>query len=326
MRVLVTGGSGFLGGWIAQRLSEQGHTVRALVRKSSNRKHLAPLPGLEFAEGAVENAEAVTKAMEGVDAVIHSAGLVKARNDAEFQATNVAGTRNLVSAARTHGKLKRFVLVSSLEAAGPSQDSAPIPVLQEAPITSYGRSKLAAEKVALEAQHALPLTILRPGAIYGPRDQEILEAFKSVSRGLLPLVDGGKALGSFIYGPDCAEACIAALHAPLPSGSVFHLTDGTEPLTQRQFLELIEGALGKKAFLRLNLPVAVLKTISFGVQAFGAVTNRAVMLTPEKAHMLLQHFHTSGDDAMAALAWKPKVPLHEGVHLAVKWYREEGWL
>jgi nucleoside-diphosphate-sugar epimerase len=326
MKVLVTGASGFLGGWVAQRLSERGHVVRALVRKSSQRKHLEVLPDVEFAEGAIENAEAVKRAVEGVDAVIHSAGLVKARNEAEFRRTNVEGTRNLVVAAREAGALRRFVLVSSLEAAGPSSDASPVPVHQQAPITAYGRSKLAAEKVAIAHKDSLATTILRPGAIYGPRDQEILEAFKSVKRGLLPMVDGGVALGSFIFGPDCADACIHAVHADLPSGSILHVTDGNAGITQKDFLGLIERAIGRKALVRANLPRAVLKAVAYGVKAFGAVTNRAVMLTPEKANMLLQHFHTDGEGAMSALNWRPKVPLHEGVQLSVQWYREQGWL
>lgn len=325
MKVLVTGASGFLGGWVAQKLSERGHTVRALVRKSSKTTHLQTLTGLELAYGAIEDAAAVLQAMDGVDAVIHSAGIVKGRNEAEFTRTNVDGTKNLLDAARGR-KLSRFVHVSSLEAAGPSADGTPVSIEQGAPVTTYGRSKLAAEKLVLAEKDTIPLTVLRPGAIYGPRDQEILEAFKSVTRGLLPMVAGGRALGSFIYGPDCAEACVAALTAPAPSGAVFHISDNTGAVTQRQFLEMIEGALGKKAFIRLNLPIGVLKTVSYGVKAFGSVTGRAVMLTPEKANMLMQHFVCSSQPAQSALSWTPQVTLDEGLKQTVAWYREHGWL
>src|SRR5205085_4683922 len=110
----------------------------------------------------------------------------------------VGGTSNLIQAARNQAngrRLKRFVHVSSLEACGPSADGAPVPCDQENPITAYGRSKLAAEKVVLSARSEFPVTLLRPGAIYGPRDEEILEAFRSIQRGLLPLVAGGRAKG-----------------------------------------------------------------------------------------------------------------------------------
>jgi nucleoside-diphosphate-sugar epimerase len=326
MKVLVTGASGFLGGWVAQRLTERGHTVRALVRKSSNRKHLETLERLEFAEGSVEDRASVEKAVDGVDAVVHSAALVKARNEAEYRRTNVEGTKNLVEASRPRGKqLARFVHVSSLEAGGPSEAGDPVPLHQETPVTAYGRSKLAAEKVALEAKHELPVTILRPGAIYGPRDQEILEAFKSVKRGLKPTVAGGKALGSFIFAPDCAEVVARALEVDTPSGSIFHVVDDT-PVTQTEFLGYIEDALQKKALIGVSLPRFVLKTVSHGVKAFGAVTNRAVMLTPEKAEMLLMHWVGSSEHAQKAFGWKPTVALPEGVKETLKWYREHGWL
>jgi nucleoside-diphosphate-sugar epimerase len=123
LKVLVTGASGFLGSHVAEQLSQAGHEVVALVRKSSNRKFLETLPNVNFAYGAVEDAHAVDQAVRGVDAIVHSAGLVKARGEAEFEKTNVEGTKNLLASVRNHAPgLKRFVFVSSLTAVGPSHD------------------------------------------------------------------------------------------------------------------------------------------------------------------------------------------------------------
>ena len=223
MKVLVTGASGFLGGHVAELLSRRGDSVRALVRSTSNRKHLEKLPNVELFEGGVEEVERVREAVDGVDAIVHAAGLVKARSTDEFFAVNVGGTSNLVQAARSGSRgrpstVKRFVYVSSLEACGPSADGRPVPVDQESPVNAYGRSKLAAEKVVLSAKDELPVVILRPGAIYGPRDGEILDVFKTIQRGLLPLVAGGDAKGVWIYATDCAEACLRAIDADVPSG------------------------------------------------------------------------------------------------------------
>jgi nucleoside-diphosphate-sugar epimerase len=298
-----------------------------MVRKTSNRKVLEGLANVELFEGTVERADRVREAVEGVDAIVHCAGIVKARSADEFFSVNVGGTSNLVEAARKlGGKLKRFVHVSSLEACGPSPDGKPVPADQENPVTAYGRSKLASEKVVLSARDDIPVVLLRPGAIYGPRDGEILEAFKSIQRGLLPLVDGGAARGVWIYATDCAEACIRAIDADVPSGRIYFVDDGCGPLAQKEMLADAERALGTKAFVRASLPVPVLMTVARGVEVFGRLANRPVMLTREKATMLLLDWVCSSEETRRDLGWAPKVPWGEGVLRAVAWYRENGWL
>jgi nucleoside-diphosphate-sugar epimerase len=331
MKVLVTGASGFLGGHVAELLSKRGHGVRALVRSTSNRKHLENLPNVELFEGAVEEAERVREAVDGVDAIVHAAGLVKARSTDEFFAVNVGGTSNLVQAARSGSRgrpstVKRFVFVSSLEACGPSPDGLPVAAAQENPVTAYGRSKLAAEKVVLSAKDELPVVILRPGAIYGPRDGEILEVFKTIQRGLLPLVAGGEAKGVWIYATDCAEACIRAIETDVPSGQVYFVDDGCGPVDQKQLFADAERALGRRARLRASLPVPAFLLVARGVEVFGRLTNRAVMLTQEKANMLLMHWVCSSDATRKDLGWEPKVSWKDGMDRAVAWYRENGWL
>ncbi len=325
MRVLVTGGSGFLGSWVAELLSKRGDDVRALVRRTSNTKHLKTLARVELAEGTVEDAGSVDEAARGVDAIVHCAGLVKARNEDELRRVNVDGARNLAAAAKKHG-VRRFVHVSSLEATGPSAEGAVPSVDQERPVTAYGRSKLAGEKAVLESKDHVHAVVLRPGAIYGPRDVEILEAFKSIKRGLMPTIDGGRARGSFVWGPDCAGACLRALEADVPSGSVYFVADGGPAVTQREFLEMIEEALGRRALVRMSLPKGLLKTVALGVEAYGKASGKAVMLTREKADMLLQHFVCDSSRTQKELGWKPEVPLRDGVRRAVVWYRENGWL
>jgi nucleoside-diphosphate-sugar epimerase len=327
MKVLVTGASGLLGGHVAELLSARGDRVRALVRKTSNRKVLEKLANVELFEGSVERADRVREAVDGVDAIVHCAGIVKARSSDEFFSVNVGGTSNLVEAARKLGKkLKRLVHVSSLEACGPSSDGKPVRVDQENPVTAYGRSKLASEKVVLSAKDDISVVLLRPGAIYGPRDGEILEAFKSIQRGLLPLVDGGAARGVWIYATDCAEACIRAIDADVPSGRAYFVDDGCGPLALKQMLADAEHALGKKAFVRTSLPVPVLMTVARGMEVLGRLANRPVMLTREKASMLLQDWVCSSEETRRELGWSPKVPWDDGVKRAVAWYRENGWL
>jgi nucleoside-diphosphate-sugar epimerase len=303
MKVLVTGASGFLGGHVAELLSKRGDSVRALVRSTSNRRHLEKLPNVELFEGGVEEIERVREAVDGVDAIVHAAGLVKARST-----------------------VKRFVYVSSLVACGPSIDGRPVPADQESPVNAYGRSKLAAEKVVLSAKDDLRVVILRPGAIYGPRDGEILDVFKSIKFGLLPLVAGGEAKGVWIYATDCAEACLRAIDADVPSGRVYFVDDGSGPMDQKELFAEAERALGRRALVRRGLPVPVLMTVARGIEVFGRLTNRAVMLTQEKASMLLMHWVCSSEATRKELGWEPKVSRKEGMDRAVAWYRENGWL
>jgi nucleoside-diphosphate-sugar epimerase len=324
MKVLVTGATGFLGGHVAEALSSRGDHVRALVRKTSNKKLLEKLPNVELFEGSVEQVERLAEAVDGVDAIVHCAGIVKARSTDEFFAVNVGGTSNLVEAARRR-PLKRFVHVSSLEACGPSADGRPVSAEQESPVTVYGRSKLAAEKVVLSARDSVPVTILRPAAIYGPRDVEILDAFKSIQRGLFPVINGGRSKTIWIYATDCAEACIRAIDADAPSGGVYFVDDGCGAIDMQQMFGDFERALGKKA-LRAPLPLPVLMTVARGVEMFGRLTNRAVMLTREKANMLVQDWVCSSEATRRDLGWEPKVPWVEGVPRTVQWYRDNGWL
>lgn len=328
MRVLVTGGSGFLGSHVAEQLAKQGHTVRALVRRSSNRKFLQTLPGIEFAEGSVEDRRSVDEAMKGgVDAVVHSAGLVKARNEAEFNECNTQGTVNLLEAAIEHApNLKRFVHVSSLEACGPSLDRRPVPVEQERPVTAYGRSKLAAEKACVQRKDKLPVVILRPAAIYGPRDVEILEAFRAASKRQYPVMGDGSMLGCYTYGPDCARACIQAIEANIPSGKIYFVDDGEPMSMARAMGEVLPEAIGRKPILRFGIPFPVLQLASLGVETYGRVRGKAVMLTREKVKMLSHHWVCESASTRADLGWTPEVTFEEGVKKTAAWYRQNGWL
>jgi len=327
MKVLVTGGSGFLGSHVAEQLSAAGHTVRALVRKSSNRAFLSTLRNIEFAEGSVENRASVDDAMKGVDAVVHSAGVVKALNEAAFFECNTQGTVNLLEAAITHApNLKRFVHVSSLEACGPSLDKKPVPVDQQRPVTTYGRSKLAAERAVIDRKSQLPVVVMRPAAIYGPRDVEIFEAFRAVHRRQYPVIGDGDMLGCYIYGPDCARACIAAIEAPVESGSVYFIDDG-EPLTMARAMgQLLPEALGTSPLVRFGIPFSLLSLASVGVEAYGRARQKAVMLTREKVAMLRHHWVCSSEQTRQELEWAPTVSFREGLSQTAKWYRDNGWL
>jgi nucleoside-diphosphate-sugar epimerase len=329
MKILLTGGSGFLGSWVAEQLVADGHVVRALVRPRSDKRVLEKLGGaVEFAPGAIEDRASLAPAVAGVDAIVHVAGIVKARRPADFFAVNTQGTKNLLDAAIAQGGLKRFVYVSSLAAMGPSFDGQPLPEDAEPhPVTHYGRSKLEAERAVLAAAAQLPVTVIRPPMIYGPRDRETLAFFTSVRNGVLPVVgDGGNTL-SVIYVSDCAAAVVSAATAVgAPSGKAYFVEDGSV-YVWREAVKEIESAMGRRALVRVGMPMGVVKMAAAATQLWGAITNTAQMLTLDKVNELTQqHWVCSGEGARRDLGWTAKVQWQEGVREAVKWYREQGWL
>jgi nucleoside-diphosphate-sugar epimerase len=328
MKVLLTGGSGFLGSYVAEKLSVSGHQVRALVRPRSERRFLEKLPGIEFAPGAIEDAASLKPALDGVDSVVHVAGIVKARNPSEFFAVNTQGTQNLLDASLARGGIQRFVYVSSLAAIGPSKDGTPVPEDAEpAPVTHYGRSKLEAERRVLAVADRLPVTVIRPPLIYGPRDRETLAFFTSVKNGVLPMMGDGTNTLSVIYGEDCADAIARAATSPnAPSGKAYFVEDGSV-YVWKQALKDVEDAMGKRAFIRFGMPMGAVKVAAAATQLWGRMTNTAQMLTLDKVNELKQtHWVCSGEGARRDLGWAPKTNWQQGVKAAVDWYRSEGWL
>ena len=278
--------------------------------------------------GALSDKDSLLAATEGVDGIIHAAGLVKARRPADFYQTNEQGTANLLDAAKQNApSIGRLVLVSSLAVMGPSEDGRPVPAgAAPNPVTHYGRSKLAAEQAARAEEHSLPITIIRPPMIYGPRDREVLPFFKSVQLGVLPLTGSPSSLLSAVYAADCAAACIKALDADVPSGSTYFVEDGGLE-TLGGLIAHIEKALDRRAWLRIPVPRFLMYGAALGSEFYGMVRRRAVMLTRDKLNELLApHWVCDSAEAQAALGWEPQISFEEGARFTGAWYRREGWL
>ncbi|MEZ4313881.1 MAG: NAD-dependent epimerase/dehydratase family protein [Polyangiaceae bacterium] len=163
MRVLVTGASGFLGSHVAEQLSHAGHTVVCLVRKTSSVSFLGTLQNVELAYGAIEDRDSIAAAVKGADAVVHSAGVVKAKTPEEFHAINAGGTENVLSAVKEAAPgLKKLVFVSSLTVAGPSADGQPVSIDSRNPVTHYGRSSSPPRTPSSPRRTISPVVILHP--------------------------------------------------------------------------------------------------------------------------------------------------------------------
>jgi nucleoside-diphosphate-sugar epimerase len=328
MKVLVTGASGFLGSHVAERLKARGDSVRCLVRKSSNTRFLDKL-GVELAYGAIDQHDTLPEAVKGVDAIIHCAGLVKARDAEEFDAVNHKGSEALARAAVEHNPtLQRFVHISTAALMGPGEpgqkrarDAEPNPV------TEYGRSKLRGERAVLALKDKLPVTVLRPPAIYGPRDNEMFAFFQMVSYGLAIKMGGGFDAMVVVFGEDCADACIRAIdNQSIPSGSTFFVHDG-EPRSFDAMADAIARSLEVELWARPVVPIPVLRVAARFSEAFGKATNKAMMFTQDKVNELaIKHFDFDLAATRDELGWSPKVSFADGAKVTAKWYRDNGWM
>lgn len=327
MRVLVTGGSGFLGSHVAEQLKAAGHEVACLVRKSSNTKFLREL-GVELVEGAVDAPSTLGPAVKGADAVVHCAGLVKARSLEEFEKVHVGGTRALAEAAIEHAPgLRRFVHVSTAGVMGPGRAGAKHRVGDaENPQTLYAKSKLAGEKSLLELRDRLPITIMRPPAIYGPRDNEILAFFKMVRRSRMAVRLGSSLQSvSMVFGADCADACIRAIEKDVPSGSIYFVDDGVA-YTFEDMARAIAKGYGVGLLALPKVPVPILRAAAAVSTAYGEAFDQAVMFNTDKlGELLMEHFVVDAGPTREDLGWAPKVRFEEGARITAAWYREHRW-
>lgn len=306
MRVLLTGATGFLGAHLVEACVRRGWTVSALARPSSRTDHLQ---GVEVFRGRFADPETLKPAME-VDAIVHAAG--GGMGDvASIYAANTQSTRNLIEVAPS--TLRRFVLISSLAAHGPSGERPAVETDPPNPQSHYGKSKLAAERVALEAPFAV--TALRPPALYGPGEFRMVDLFRAAERGVVPMVHAEGML-SMLSGADCAEAAARALEREHEPGVYF--ASERKPYTRREMAETIGEAVGKRVRV-VPVPSLALRVI--------ARSGISKVLTRDKARDATQkHQACDPSKLMAALDWETEYSFRAGARLAYRDYKERGWL
>jgi nucleoside-diphosphate-sugar epimerase len=323
MLALVTGGQGFIGSHLCARLLQDGHRVRVLARPESDLSSLAGLD-LTVVHGDLTRDQGLGEALAGVDRVFHLAGALKAFTPEALLVVNRDGSRRLAQACREHAPdLQRFVLVSSLAAAGPSPGGAALTEDAEPrPLTWYGASKLAAEREILAS--GLPATILRPPVVFGPRDRDVLSYFRIAQRGWLPLPGRAERRYSLIFAPDLADGIATAGLADLPSGCLLNLTGPA--VTWADLGRRILVALGRRGRV-LRLPEAAIRLAGNGADWLARLRGRPEIFSSQKViEMLAAAWVASPDKAERLLGWSAPTPLDQALALTVRWYRYHGWL
>ena len=330
MNILITGATGFIGGFIVDEALNRGMQVWVAVRPTSSRKYLTD-PRIQFLELNLGNKEQMKERMGNLkfDYVVHAAGATKCLHAEDFFRSNTDGTKNLVQALiELQMPLKRFVFVSSLSVYGPVAEEQPYRGIclndKPQPNTAYGRSKLAAEQY-IESLSSLPYVILQPTGVYGPRERDYFMMAKSIKSHTDFSVGYKPQDLTFVYVLDVVQAIFLALDSQ-KTGGKYMLSDG-EVYSSRTFSDLIHRELGKPWLLRIKAPIWLLRIITFCGEYIGRMTGKISALNNDKYNIMKQrNWRCDINPAKKDLGYKPKYQLDEGVRLTIKWYKENGWL
>jgi nucleoside-diphosphate-sugar epimerase len=325
-RVLVTGGTGFVGSHLVERLLRNGYSVTCLVR---DLQHLRWLEGMEvhLAQGDCTRPESLASALQGVSFVFHCAGLTKAKRARDYYTVNHLGTKNLLEAcARYNPGIDKFILVSSQAAAGPSQDGRPVDDgSRPHPVSDYGRSKLLAEEEVSRYKDRLPVVILRPTTVYGPRDVDVFELFRWASRGLTLEITGGERYLNLCYVEDLAAALLLSAERKTESGGVYFVAENRS-YSWSEFGGLLLSTGGVKA-RTIKLPYGAAYLIGLVSEIGSLFTKSPALANRQKVREAAQRYWLCDVSKIENdLCFRAEYPLQKGLELTWQWYRKNRWL
>jgi nucleoside-diphosphate-sugar epimerase len=325
-RVLVTGGTGFVGSHLVGRLLADGYAVNCLVR---DLRRLRWLEGLQvnLVEGDCTRPETLAAAVQGVSVVFHCAGLTKAIHARDYYTVNHLGTKHLLAAcAQNSSGMEKFILVSSQAAAGPSQDGRPIAEADSPhPVSDYGKSKLLAEEVVLACRDLFPVVILRPPCVYGPRDVDVFELFRWARRGLTIEISGGDRYLNLCYVEDLTAALLLSAQSPTKSGSVYFVAE-SRSYSWSEFGTMLLSTGGVQG-CTVKIPYGAAYLLGLASEIGSLITKRPALTSRQKVREAAQRYWLCDVGKIDNdLRFRAEYPLQKGLELTWEWYRKNKWM
>ena len=328
---LITGGSGFIGGCLAERLVGEGYEVRCLVRAGSDTSRLEKL-GVETFLGDLTKADSLLGAVEGAKHVFHCGALVSDwATIREIRAVNVEGTRNLLEAAVAAG-VKRFIHLSTTDVYGYPEGAAVEESYTPRRFRNwYAQTKLEAEgEVRRVAETTgLETVILRPATVYGPGSKEVIrEIARAIDGGRMLLIDGGRPVAGLCYVENLLDAALLALDHEAAVGQAFNVTDGLST-TWRQLTDGLADGLGCSR-VRWSLPYWLASAIGFSLEhayrLLRGLTGLSLppLLSRQAVQVLGKSQDFSNGKLRETLGWTPRVGYAAGLEATVAWLKTEG--
>lgn len=321
----VTGANGFVGSHLVDYLLELGQEVHAIVRPTSNLQWLEDKP-VQLHTCGLGDAEALKKAFVGAHYIYHIAGVVKVPTEADFMRGNVEMTRNVLEAAAVTPTIKRVLVTSSMAATGYAEFGSSVNEKDPLrPIEPYGNSKVAQEKVTMEYADRVPVTIIRPPGVYGPRDTEIFAFFKAIKGGVSAMMGFKAKEMSLIHVRDLVQGMHLAATSEKAINEVYFL-GSLECYDWKQLGEIASEAMNKKT-ITLRIPHAVIFTLGFFGQIAESWFGADVALNKDRAYRITRpSWYCSSDKAVQELGFEQTIPIKEGFESTIAWYKEKGWL
>jgi len=326
LEVLVTGATGFIGSHLVESLLQRGDQVRCLVRKTSDLKWLRNLP-IQAVTGDCQDKASLTEAVKDVDQVFHLAGVTKVMEEKTYFEINAFGTENLIHACLgANTRLQKFIYLSSQAAAGPCRNGGKKNESDPCePVSPYGQSKKMGEEFAMAHCQEFPLLILRPSAVYGPRDRDIYAFFKLLSKKIKPCLSGPDQHLSLCYVQDVVQAILLASEAQEPTGEIFFLSDG-EDYRLKEIGDTFAKAMGVTPFC-MHIPEWMISGIASCSEYLSKLSGRPPLLSKGKVEEMIQrNWVCDITKAKNRLGFEPQIRLLQGARLTVEWYKKENWL